>query len=268
MFRLSGTNKSVHPDVVLVATSMNYVLLTEAKSGTSVDPEQMRKCQSLKPEDIALHISLADPKQLRHESMVVCNASDLIWVSKTYNDAGVNVPIIAISNDEVSLGGGQFVLQELNDAFKIPIKVTSEMAPPTNWVPFDSASETGDVVEVIMPQIIKYMHRDLPRFSTNQLINDLYGDYISLLSDHEMKEVRGSVDKVLKEATKKKYLREYVSRESGRFHAQWEIKKNPFDMDPAHQSKSLEAIKRRTERLIADLKNEPWPPEQLQFYWD
>lgn len=244
------------------------ILLAEGKSGSTVDPDQIRKCQSLRKNDVAQHVTVANPRELLHEVMVVCYAEQLIWVAKNYKDAGINVPIIAIGDDVISHAGAPFQLPGLNDAFGGNLEITSEMARPTEYVPFDSSSSNGDVAEQIMPRVITYMHQKLPRFSTGQLMGDFYQDYISLLSDIEESEVTKRVNKVLAVAANT-HLRNYIGREQGRSKKNWWlIKRNPYEMAPEHQSKSLEAIKRRVAKMIAELRDEPWPPEQLHFYWD
>lgn len=267
-FRLRETNEIVSPDAVLVSHDANFVLLAEAKSGTTVDPEQIRRCKALEREDVAQHVTVSNPLQLRHEVMVACFADDLMWVAKNYADAGIEVPIIAIGEESISHSGARFQLEALNQAFAGALEISSEMARPTQYVPFDSNSSPGDVADRILRHIITFMYQRLPRFSTDQLIREFYGDYISLLSDKEEGDVRRLVRNVLSVASKT-HLRDYIGMEPGRSSSDWwVIRHSPYEMRPEHRSKSLEAIKRRAARIIADLRMEPWPPEQLQFYWD
>lgn len=267
-FRPSGSSSSyVCPDVTLRNYDKSHVLLVDAKSGSTIDPDQIRKCQQIRPTDVAQFVTVSNPRSVEIDVAVVCYSDDLIWIVKALDEAEIAAPIIAISNEKISLEAGDFRLDELNEAFSVPIEISSEMAIPSTYVPFDSDTETGDVAEIIMPKVVEYMYRRDPRFNTSTLIYDLFGCYNDLLSDSERKGINQTVVKVLKEAAKN-HLREFLkSEKSGSVNA-WTIIKNPYDFDPRYQAQSLEALKRRVAKLIADLKGEPWPPEQLKLGWD
>lgn len=268
-YRVSRSGGSiVKPDITLRNFDESYVLITEAKSGKTIDFNQIQKCELLSRDDIASHVSVAVPSALRHEVVLVCYDHEYMFIADKLTKMGVDLPIIVISNKEIIHLGEKYKYEDLNKAFQKPLPITSEMAiPAQQYVPFDSDSELGDIADYIMPYVLGYMREQNTHFSTSMIVSRIFGSREGFLSDDELTEARRAIGRVLNVAATK-FMREYIRQESGRQESYWTIHKNPFDMDPSQQSKSLEAFKRRSANLIAHLKGEPWPPEQLQFKWN
>jgi len=265
-FRPPGSLEKVRPDVILRDTLRNRVLLAEAKSGHTVEPTQIAKLQDLTSQAIAEFVSVDEPLSLVHDVVIVCRSEETIWIVNTLEDTGIHAPVLAISHEEITHHGGAFRDPSLNSAFANPITITDAMAEPDAYIPFDGTSAAGDVADVVTQRMVILMHDRVGRFSADDLIDSALGGLRGILSDGERHEMREVVKRVMGRAGGE-FLREYIRRETGHRQPIWSIIKNPYEMAAAHRSKSLEAFKRRSAELAADLRGEPWPPEQMPLDW-
>jgi hypothetical protein len=126
-------------DVVLFNPQAGHLLVVEAKSGANLEPEQGRKLIALTPEllIIAGGITVPRPVPLHCEVLYACLADNADRICLGADEAGLRVPVLAVSRSDARLLRPQMAGPLLSAAFSSPAVWTHPIA---RIVPFDHES--------------------------------------------------------------------------------------------------------------------------------
>ena len=107
-------------DVVLFSPEAGHLLVVEAKSGANLEPEQGRKLAALTPELLiaAGGITVPRPVPLLCEVLYACLAENADRIALGADEAGLRVPILAVSERDARLRRRQMASPRLSAALQ------------------------------------------------------------------------------------------------------------------------------------------------------
>jgi hypothetical protein len=135
--RVSG--ETVVCDVVLFNSQAGHLLAVEAKSGANLEPEQGRRLTALTPQLLVIAGGITVPKLVppHCEVLYACLADDTDRICLGADEAGLRVPVLAVSGSEARLLRPQMAGPLLSAALGSPAVWTHPIA---RIVPFDHES--------------------------------------------------------------------------------------------------------------------------------
>jgi hypothetical protein len=143
-------------DVVLFSPETGHLLVVEAKSGANLEAEQGRKLAALTPELLILAggITVPQPVSLRCEVLYACLAENADRIALGADEAGLQVPILAVSDQDARLLRPQLASTRLSAALTAPIIWTY---PVARVVPFDHESPSEAFDQPVRAELIAAM---------------------------------------------------------------------------------------------------------------
>jgi hypothetical protein len=164
--RVSG--ETVVCDVVLFNPQAGHLLVVEAKSGANVEPEQGRKLTALTPEllVIAGGITVPKPVSLHCEVLYACLADNADRICLGADEAGLRVPVLAVSRSDARLLQPQTAGPLLSAAFSSPAVWTH---PVARIVPFDHESPAEAFDQPVRAELIAAMAQQRPSVTVRAL---------------------------------------------------------------------------------------------------
>lgn len=146
-------------DVVLFNASAGHLLAVEAKSGANLEPEQGRRLTELTPELLisAGGITVQKPVPLRCEVLYACLAAHADRIALGADEAGLRVPILAVSEDATVLLRPELASPLLAAALPSPVIWTHRVA---QIVPFDHESPAEAYDRPVRAELIAAMARE------------------------------------------------------------------------------------------------------------
>lgn len=164
--RVSG--ETVVCDVVLFSPQAGHLLAVEAKSGANLEPEQGRRLAALTPEllVIAGGITVPQPVPLRCEVLYACLADNADRICLGADEAGLRVPVLAVSGSEARLLRPQMASPPLSAALSSPAAWTHPIA---RIVPFDHESPPEALDQPVRAELIAAMAQQRPSVTIRAL---------------------------------------------------------------------------------------------------
>jgi hypothetical protein len=256
----NGHGAMVNPDAILVSTSLNHALITDCKSGSTIDLAKLRDYCAVTARSLLQFASITttDPFSLSHDVWLVCDAESVLWITQQLESENLAIPVVSVGSDQVQLVHGSFSLSELNEAFRQPL--STEGVPPPEYIPYDGDSDVFTTARVVLPHIVQYMSEERAQFSADDLILSSLQSYSSALADKEKQRIRTNIRKVLSAAAKLEW-KGVIRRKKGSASQVWRILKNPFKRAPAQKARGLQALARAQDQFLARLSGGALPPE-------
>ena len=157
--RVSG--ETVVCDVVLFNPQAGHLLAVEAKSGPNLEPEQGRRLAALTPEllVIAGGITVPKPVPLRCEVLYACLADNADRICLGADEAGLRVPVLAVSGSDARLLRPEMASPPLSAALSSPAAWTHPIA---RIVPFDHESPAEAFEQPVRAELIAAMAQQRP----------------------------------------------------------------------------------------------------------
>ena len=164
--RVSG--ETVVCDVVLFNPQAGHLLAVEAKSGANLDPEQGRKLTALTPQLLVLAggITVPKPVPLYCEVLYACLADNADRICLGADEAGLRVPVLAVSGSDARLLQPQMTSPLLSAALSAPA-VWSH--PVARIVPFDHESPAEAFDRPVRAELIAAMAQQRPSVTIRAL---------------------------------------------------------------------------------------------------
>jgi hypothetical protein len=164
--RISG--ETVVCDVVLFNPRAGHLLAVEAKSGANLEPEQGRKLTALPPEllVIAGGITVPKPVPLHCEVLYACLADNADRICLGADEAGLRVPVLAVSGSEARLLRSEMAGPLLSAALSSPVVWTHPIA---RIVPFDHESPAEAFDQPVRAELIAAMAQQRPSVTVRAL---------------------------------------------------------------------------------------------------
>jgi hypothetical protein len=164
--RVSG--ETVVCDVVLFNPLTGHLLAVEAKSGANLEPEQGRRLAALTPEllVIAGGITVPKPVPLRCGVLYACLAENADRICLGAEEAGLRVPVLAVSGLEARLLRPHLADPLLSAALSSPALWTHPIA---RIVPFDHESPAEAFDQPVRAELISAMAQQRPSITIRAL---------------------------------------------------------------------------------------------------
>jgi hypothetical protein len=151
-----GISGSVVCDVVLFNPGSGHILAVEAKSGANLEPDQGQRLTELTPELIIVAggITVANPVPLQCEVLYACLAEHADRIALGADEAGLRVPILAVSRRDAVLLRSEVASPLLTEALPSP---TPWNYPIAQIVPFDHESPPEAFDQPVRAELIAAM---------------------------------------------------------------------------------------------------------------
>jgi hypothetical protein len=164
--RLSG--QTVVCDVVLFNPQAGHLLAVEAKSGANLEPEQGRRLTALTPQLLVLAggITVPMPVPLRCEVLYACVAEYADRICLGADEAGLRVPVLAVSGSGARLLRPEMASPPLSAALSSPALWTH---PVARIVPFDHESPAEAFDQPVRAELIAAMAQQRPSVTVRAL---------------------------------------------------------------------------------------------------
>jgi len=164
--RASG--QTVVCDVVLFNPQAGHLLAVEAKSGANLEPEQGRRLAALTPDLLVIGggITVPEPVPLRCGVLYACLAENADRICLGADEAGLRVPVLAVSGSDARLLRPQAGDPLLSAALSSPAVWTHPIA---RVVPFDHESPAEAFDEPVRAELISAMARQRPSITIRAL---------------------------------------------------------------------------------------------------
>jgi hypothetical protein len=155
-------------DVVLFNPLAGHLLAVEAKSGANLEPEQGRKLTALTAEllVIAGGITVPKPVPLRCEVLYSCLAENAERICLGADEAGLRVPVLAVSGSEARLLRPQMAGSLLSAALSAAVVWAHPIA---RIVPFDHESPAEAFDQPVRAELISTMAQQRPSITIRAL---------------------------------------------------------------------------------------------------
>jgi hypothetical protein len=145
-----------------------HLLAVEAKSGANLEPEQGRKLTALPPEllVIAGGITVPKPVPLHCEVLYACLADNADRICLGADEAGLRVPVLAVSGSEARFLRSEMAGPLLSAALSSPVVWTHPIA---RIVPFDHESPAEAFDQPVRAELIAAMAQQRPSVTVRAL---------------------------------------------------------------------------------------------------
>jgi hypothetical protein len=155
-------------DVVLFNPLAGHLLAVEAKSGANMEPEQGRRLAALTPEALVVAggITVPKPVPLRCGVMYACLAENADRICLGTEEAGLRVPVLAVSGLEARLLRPELADPLLSAALSSPAVWTHPIA---RIVPFDHESPAEAFEQPVRAELISAMAQQRPSITIRAL---------------------------------------------------------------------------------------------------
>lgn len=186
------------PDATAFRQSAQAILLAEAKSGRSVDPEQARRYVELTPEEAVsgAKIAIRWTDKLSKDVVYLCIRDNEQKIITGLQKAGADLPVLSVTEFAVHRAGGEFADDRLNEEFGAPM--TAKRSVPTYLV-LDSQSSDDEFDEIVAGNLMARLSRPRARVSVLELAKAIHG-LLDLLGEGErnriVRKISGSADRV------------------------------------------------------------------------
>jgi hypothetical protein len=164
--RVNG--ETVVCDVVLFNPQAGHLLAVEAKSGANLEPEPGRRLMALTPDllVIAGGITVPKPVPLRCGVLYACLAGNADRICLGADEAGLRVPVLAVSQSDARLLRPQMADPLLAAALSSPVEWTY---PVARIVPFDHESPAEAFDQPVRAELIAAMTQQRPSVTIRAL---------------------------------------------------------------------------------------------------
>jgi hypothetical protein len=158
--RAGGAGQSRRGDRRLRRRPVNplagHLLAVEAKSGANLEPEQGRRLTALTPELLVLAggITVPKPVPLHCEVLYACLAENAGRIALGADEAGLRVPVLAVSRSEARLLRPQMASSLMSAALSAPAMWTHPIA---RIVPFDHESPAEAFDQPVRAELVATM---------------------------------------------------------------------------------------------------------------
>jgi hypothetical protein len=149
-------SETVVCDLVLFNPHAGHLLAVEAKSGANLEPEQGRRLTALTPQLLVLagEITVPRPVPLQCEVLYACLAENADRICLGADEAGLHVPVLAVSSSEARFLRPEMASPQLSAAFRAPAVWTHPIA---RIVPFDHESPAEAFDQPVRAELIASM---------------------------------------------------------------------------------------------------------------
>jgi hypothetical protein len=155
-------------DLVLFHPSSGRLLVIECKSGANIEEDQAAKLIQLTPELVvdAASVTVSSEAPLSVTVAYACLAEHETRIRLGLETAGIPVPVLAVTTDQVTLMNRAHAPVELADALPEPVRFTHPIAAR---IPFDHDSPPEAIKPAVQAEIVAAMAQDLPSISITTL---------------------------------------------------------------------------------------------------
>jgi len=247
----------VCPDLIVTSEEMQHTILLEFKSGPNCNEDQLRRYSRISTEDLKTRAFVRSTAAGSHDVAIVGQSEHSERLITGVE--GYSFPLVVAETGGLVLILNSFQADETNEVFSPRLEIDWQRAP-RGYVPVNAESESWEVGEVVIPQILSYMFERLPRVGLDVVCNDVC-DLWSIMGTPGKNDFRSKVREVLRLASRQ-HFKEYF-RWTGA-NSSLEIKKNPLELGTDKRSKAFRTLQRLHKQFLEHLRAESG--EQMHLY--
>ena len=263
----NSKGSAVKPELIIASDQLGHALLMEWKEGQNADRDQLRRYADVTPGDLVQKAALSTQEAKSADTCLLGLDDHSPRLTISLDEAGLPFPLLSVASDGISLAHNRFAEPNLTDIFypKLPIKMSRI---PTQLIPFDHNSETWEIAERVMPQVVRYMTDGLPRFTLDQLAKDTVPVWDALLSDDYQRNLKVKIQQVVHDASRHEFA-QYIRRDqpaaAKRGGPTWDITYNPTSLPFDKRTREFQKLKTLQADLIEALRTNKRNPLQLSL---
>jgi hypothetical protein len=242
----TSTGDAVKPDVVAASNQLLHSLVFDAKGGITIDPDQLRRYSTMKPEDLRW-VSVWDRQHLQF-NVCICDLLENHNLIKMSNTA--QFPMLTFGSEILSKEG-KFNVQKLNEVFQNPIDLTGKL-PPLSYYPFSDMDETPYIAMHVIRAILSITMKNIKSRSSeiseekiitfDEVVATKFNPVWKALSSEHKKALKAKIIEVIKRTLADEKVKEHLGI--------IQLKKG------YKITRNLEQFKIAAEQLIEDLQSQ------------
>jgi len=155
-------------DAVAFREDANRLLAAEAKSGNNVDGDQARRYVSLDADETvrAASITLTATPDRSIQGVYVCFAESADRISMGLEGAAAQLPILAVSRDQIVHRGTAFSDANVQAEFDSPVETSGY---PPRYITVDPESSAQELEDLVRAALVQEMSHSHPQVSVEVL---------------------------------------------------------------------------------------------------
>ena len=159
----------IRPDVIAVSSRLLHAIVADCKAGHNIDRDQDARYESLRPRDLATHVTVREPKRLTHDACYVDDQSNHASL-----EHHTNLPFITFGARSVE-GHGKFASSEINLKLSSPTPL-DPAGEPTSYYPFSPTDKDAVVVVHVLRALTSCLtvRRTAIKLTDPELIDRLF----------------------------------------------------------------------------------------------
>jgi len=250
-------------DAVAFSPVMNRFLVVETKSGRNVRPDQAQRYGQVDAHQLVRHtgVTVARDDEITVKPLYVCLADNVDRILTGLHVAGCAYPVLAVSDDQITLHGEGSSPQDIADIFSSPV-------PTTGWAPtiirVDEQSEAGEFDMIASQALVAAVNLGA---TVPISVVDLAGRAVPHLNFYGTR-YRNSLIKKIEQALERLCADSpanfhFRGRTASRDYSLVEIVDSPERADPRGRTQRYQAIRRHSR---GQAPSEPSSPSQMALF--
>ncbi len=232
-----GDGTTLVPDLLLHAARHGKSLLLEAKSGTSVDTEQLRKYRKCRAADLRdrAFCHVPSPEEHSVDTLYVINDAHIEPVRSACTRAGLDAPFLCVSSKSFQLVGASLVDSALDEELREVWPVAEGNFPDRFFLPIDDQSKQGEAIDAVLAEVVAMLDKGITSFGPGDVVRRLVGN----VNPEAIHQVRGM----------NRVVREILSGVAGNEFSDWLEPPGPQDLFKVKRSISRHDRPARTREI-------------------
>jgi hypothetical protein len=257
-------SRNVRPEIITTSREQGHTLLWEWKSGGNLDEDQLRRYQSVTPEDLRARAYVSPEAARLLDVVLVVPARKAADCSTVLVGLGVSFPLLSKTQDAIYLSANQFAVAPLSEAFQEGVTLDCG-ALTLGYFPVDLESPGWVWAERLGQAFLQEMHRRTPRVDCEHLARSLFrtwGFLAASLKTPYLKKIATAVEDMARNE-----LRGYIirNRELKGIARAWDIVNNPLDASSENRTQQYQKLQGLLSTCIERLRDAEEPQDQMSL---
>jgi hypothetical protein len=163
----TSSGEVVKPDLIAASNRQLHSLVFEIKGGKTLNPDQLRRYESLTANDLLRWITVFDRAHLEFDVSICDLAINHESIKAVNKD---KFPMLVFGS-EFLIKEGNFKREKLNEAFENPISLKGK-AQPLSYYPFSDEDSTPYIALHVIQALLSIIHRGIKqgKFISNETL--------------------------------------------------------------------------------------------------
>jgi hypothetical protein len=261
----NSSGKSVKPELIIATSHLSHTILFEWKTGPNTDSDQLERYARVQKDDLIHQANLQPAECSSHDTCIVGLDENADRLAIGIKKGGYLFPLIVVESDGLLLKMNRFAVQSLTDVFSPKLDIDFNIIP-MSIIPFDHNSQSWEIAQTVIPQIVHYMASADSMFTIDNLGADCTPLWKVYLSSDYRRTLSLKIQRVVEEAADHEF-NAYLRRDrgaEGRSHSPtWQIVYNPRKQTFDKRSGDYRKLRSLAEEFIEALRTGKRNPDQL-----